>query len=201
MNAVDGFIARVTGAVPPPLRAALPIAEDVRAHLAERVAHGATDAEAVLAFGDPLALAASYLQDEALRAPNHAPRLLAKLIDIGAVLVATALLALIANFASAQRYTEVIVIAGLVIASVALPTYTAVAECRSAQTVGKRWMRLAVVQENGTRISIAQSCVRQLPLLVQLVFIDAAFALFNGNRQRAVELLSKTRVIALTHAP
>ena len=201
MNAVDAYLARVMDAVPLPLRARLPIADDVQAHLAEHIARGASEAEAVQAFGDPSPLAVSYLQAEPMRAAEHGPRFLAKLIDVGVIVLATVLIALLAILIAPQRDVEVIgIIAGLV-ACIAYPLYTLFAELHGAQTLGKRWMQLAVVAEDGTRISALQSCVRQLPFFAQLMFIDAAFALFSDNRQRAVELLSHTRVIALNAAP
>jgi hypothetical protein len=39
--------------------------------------------------------------------------------------------------------------------------------------------------------------VRQLPLFLQVGWIDAMFVLFTDRRQRAFELLSKTRVVAV----
>ena len=201
MNAVDAYIARVMDAVPPPLRVRMPIADDLRAHMAERIAKGATEDEAVRALGDPSVLAISYLQAEPLRAAAHGPRLLAKLIDVGMIVLATVMVALLVTLITQQRHVDVVMIAAGLAACVAYPLYTLVSELREAQTLGKRWMKLAVVHEDGTRISTWQSCVRQLPFFAQLVFIDAAFALFTGNRQRAVELLSRTRVIALTSVP
>jgi uncharacterized RDD family membrane protein YckC len=37
--------------------------------------------------------------------------------------------------------------------------------------------------------------VRQLPVFLQVFSIDALFVLFTDRRQRAFELLSKTRVV------
>lgn len=201
MNAVDAYIARVMDAVPPPLRVRMPIADDLRAHVAERIAHGATEDEAVRALGDPSVLATSYLQAEPMHPAEHGPRLLAKLIDVGVIVLATGLLALLVNLITQQRHVDIIMIATGLVAGIAYPLYTLVSELRDAQTLGKRLMKLAVVHECGTRISAWQSCVRQLPFVAQLALIDAAFALFTVNRQRAVELLSHTRVIALDPVP
>ena len=201
MNAVDAYIARVMDAVPPPLRVRMPIADDLRAHVAERIAHGATEEEAVRAFGDPSVLATSYLQAEPMHAAEHAQRLLAKLIDVGVIVLATVVIAVLVALVTQQRHVDVIMITAGLAAGMAYPLYTLISEVLDAQTFGKRWMKLAVAREDGTRISVWQSCVRQLPFFAQLAFIDAAFALFTGNRQRAVELLSHTRVIALNPMP
>ena len=52
-----------------------------------------------------------------------------------------------------------------------------------------------MVRETGARISLAQAIVRQLPMFLQVLWIDALFALFTDKSQRAFELLSKTRVV------
>ncbi len=75
--------------------------------------------------------------------------------------------------------------------------YTIVAEYRRGGTIGKRLMRIQVVRESGARISLGQALLRQLPFLGQFFFIDAAFAFFTDRRQRAFEMLTKTRAIAL----
>jgi uncharacterized RDD family membrane protein YckC len=82
--------------------------------------------------------------------------------------------------------------------SVAWPAfwiYTVVAEWQSGQTIGKRLFGTIVVREDGARISGGQAVVRQLPVLCQFYWIDVLFALFTERRQRAFELLSKTRVV------
>jgi uncharacterized RDD family membrane protein YckC len=61
-------------------------------------------------------------------------------------------------------------------------------------------MGIRVVRESGARIGLGQSCLRQLPFFGQFFFIDALFALFNERRQRAFELLTKTRTVALAGA-
>ena len=73
--------------------------------------------------------------------------------------------------------------------------YTIVAEWKSGQTFGKRRYGLFVVQESGAPITLGQSVVRQLSLVFQIFWIDALFTLFTERRQRAFELLSKTRVV------
>jgi uncharacterized RDD family membrane protein YckC len=52
-----------------------------------------------------------------------------------------------------------------------------------------------VVQESGAQITFGQSLVRQLGAFLQVFWIDALFALFTDKRQRAFEMLSKTRVV------
>ena len=54
-----------------------------------------------------------------------------------------------------------------------------------------------MVQESGAPITLGQAFVRQLSLVFQIFWIDALFALFTERRQRAFELLSKTRVVRM----
>ena len=61
--------------------------------------------------------------------------------------------------------------------------------------LGKRLFGLRVVKESGAQIGLGQSIVRQLPAVLQVYLIDAMFVLFTDKRQRAFEMLSKTRVV------
>ena len=56
------------------------------------------------------------------------------------------------------------------------------------------------MRESGARISAGQAVVRNLPWLLELFWIDALFALFTDKRQRAFEMLSKTRVVRMDAA-
>ncbi len=75
--------------------------------------------------------------------------------------------------------------------------YTIVERVPPGQTIGKRLRGLRVVSETGARISLGQAIVRQLPMFLQVYWIDVMFALFTDKSQRAFEMLSKTRVVRL----
>ena len=79
-------------------------------------------------------------------------------------------------------------------ASFGFGLYTIVAEHWLGFTLGKRALGLRVVRESGAPIGLGQSIVRQLPMFLQVYWIDVLFALFTEQSQRAFELLSKTRV-------
>jgi len=193
---IDDYISRVLDAMPGTTPQRSQIAVELRGHIAERMGDGGSEADVLRRLGDPVALAESYLSAVPLVSAPHGERVLAKLIDI--VLVAlvmgsiTGLLALVLPL-------EVMVPVGLAIVliggSFMFGAYTIASECVWGQTVGKRAMKLRVVRETGTRISVGQSLVRQLPMFLQIYMIDAMFALFTERRQRAFELLSKTRVV------
>ena len=84
----------------------------------------------------------------------------------------------------------------LVILSVSLLflIYTVLAEWHWGQTLGKS-LGMRAVRESGARVSIGQAVVRHLPVILQVFWIDAFFALFTEKHQRAFEMLSKTRVV------
>ena len=86
---------------------------------------------------------------------------------------------------------------GLGFATLALmsPMYYMILESTTGQTIGKWIMGLRVVRESGAKISFGQAFVRQIPLLCSFYVIDAAVALFTEKKQRAFELISKTRVV------
>ena len=92
-------------------------------------------------------------------------------------------------------YLGVVIFVLLLLSSIGLIVYTFIVEYRVGQTVGKRLLGLSVVQESGTRINLGQSFVRQLPMFLQMYWIDVLFALFTEKSQRAFELVSKTRVV------
>jgi uncharacterized RDD family membrane protein YckC len=89
----------------------------------------------------------------------------------------------------------VICAAALIAGSFGFFIYTIVAESGTGQTIGKRRFNLQVVTEAGSPISLGQAIVRQLPVVFQVGWIDVLFAFFTDRRQRAFELLSKTRVV------
>jgi uncharacterized RDD family membrane protein YckC len=122
---------------------------------------------------------------------------MAKLLDLALVSsLALVLAAVVYRSVGSMSY-----IFAFIAADVALIVYTAVMERRTGQTLGKRLLGLRVAQESGIRISVGQSVVRQLPWLLNVALVDIIFALFTEKKQRAFELLSKTRVLALSDLP
>ena len=87
MNVEEVFIQEVLSRIPPGTRRAQ-IEMDLRAHLAERIEHGATVDEAIRQFGDPGELADSYLAAVPLVSATFPARAAAKLIDFFAIAAA-----------------------------------------------------------------------------------------------------------------
>ena len=120
---------------------------------------------------------------------------MAKVVDVLGLLLVVAVIAALAWLSPREGLTVILIGVAIVVAAFGFIIYTIVAEWRSGQTFGKRRYGLLVVQESGAPITLGQSVVRQLSLVFQIFWIDALFALFTERRQRAFELLSKTRVV------
>ncbi|MGH9204648.1 MAG: RDD family protein [Vicinamibacterales bacterium] len=176
------------------------IAMELRSHIAERIESGQPLDAVLRQLGDPLTLAESYLAAVPLESARIWSRIAAKLIDIVsviAVVLAVAVLLWTVLPQGAGYFLPLVCVFGYVFGIV---IYTALAEHRRGGTIGKRLMGIQVVRESGARISLGQGFLRQLPYLGQFFFIDALFALFTDRRQRAFELLTKTRAVAMLFA-
>ena len=194
MSVEQSYIDRVVTRLPhePALRQQ--VAMELRSHIAERVEHGDSVEDALRQLGDPETLAESYLEAVPLIPASFGRRAAAKLLDAVAYV---AVCAPIVGFL-VWRFEFVIgmIVGGFLLAISAF--YPLFAEYRFGKTLGKHWLGLRVVRESGARISFGQSVVRQLPLFLEVFWIDVLFALFTEKHQRAFELLSKTRVVLAT---
>lgn len=192
----DAYIHKVVARLP--RRAALrtQVAMEVRSHIAERLDHGQTVDDALRQLGDPVALAESYLAAIPLVPAAFWERAAAKVLDLLAFTCVYVLGAwLVSRIVPAQIDPSVVILAAIALFAGGFCLYTAIAEYRFGETIGKRLLRLRVVRESGGGISVGQSIVRQLPVFLQVGWIDIFFALFTERRQRAFEVLSKTRVV------
>ena len=174
------------------------IGTELRSHIVERLERGVPLEEVLHQLGDPAVLANSYLAEVPLALPHHGRRILAKIVDTVVVVLGMAVIAASAAGSAALINDEWIwlgLVQGIILGGILGSMYTVVAEWRYGQTIGKYLCDLRVVRESGGRISFGQSVVRQLPLFLQVGWIDAMFVLFTDRRQRAFELLSKTRVV------
>ena len=203
MTTQDHYIESVLSNLPLATPQRSQIALELRGHIAEGLGLGQPLDEILRRLGDPLKLAESYLQALPLKPAPLWGRVRAKLLDM---LVVTAVLLLLVALPSALVLWQaasiewhwvlpLVPFVVLVGGSFLFAAYTMVAEHVYGQTLGKHLFGLRVVRESGARISLGQSLVRQLPMFLQIVWIDSLFALFTDRRQRAFELLSKTRTV------
>lgn len=203
MTTMDDYIAQVVARIPPghPLRAQLAL--ELKAMIGERLARNQSMDEVLGQLGDPASFADSYLSAEPLEAAAFGPRVAAKIVDF---VIVTSALALAVLLVRSRRFglqdgvgvgvPELILIFLFVLS----PLYTVLFEYCTGMTVGKWLTGLRVVRESGARIGLGQAFVRQLALVFQVFMFDCLFALFTDKRQRACELLSKTRVVRTKRA-
>lgn len=196
----DSYLDQVLAHLPRTTPLRQQIALELRGHIEERLAAGQPLEDVLRQLGDPALLAESYLSGVPQTPADFGARVMAKLVDVLGCLVLVGVLALLAWLSPSEVLTIVLICAAIVIAAFGFAIYTIVAEWRSGQTFGKRQYGLFVVQENGAPITLGQAVVRQLSLVFQIFWIDALFALFTERRQRAFELLSKTRVVRADEA-
>jgi uncharacterized RDD family membrane protein YckC len=190
----DQYIVSVVANLPRATPQRGQIEMELRSLIAERVERGQPPDDVLRQLGDPRTLAESYLAAVPLVPGSFFGRAAAKIVDFLALAVVFAPIGWMIG-----RLIEIpffgIVIA-LVLTGLSLGIYTAVAEWHFGETVGKHLLGLRVVRESGARIGFGQALVRQLPLWLEIFCIDVLFALFTERKQRAFELLSKTRVVS-----
>jgi uncharacterized RDD family membrane protein YckC len=199
MTAQERYVQDVIGALPRDERLRRQIEMEVRSHIAERMEHGETAEAAMRQLGDPVQLAESYLAAVPLVSASFLSRAGAKILDLVIYLLAVAPVALMAWFAfevSGEALVPgILLVICLILIVPGFCLYTAIAEHRFSTTVGKSLAGLRVVRESGGRIGFGQALVRQLPLFLEVFWIDVLFALFTDKSQRAFEMVSKTRVV------
>lgn len=199
MTTADDYINRVLSLLPraTPMRSQIGV--ELRGHIEERVAHGQPVDAVIRQLGDPARLAESYLSAVPLEPAPFLTRAAAKVVDVGLALALAVPLGLLTWLTLPEEMFPFAILAGVVAGSLGFCIYTIVAEYWMGQTLGKRLAGLQVVRESGAPIGLGQSIVRLLPVPLQIFWIDVLFALFTDRRQRAFELLSKTRVVRATN--
>jgi uncharacterized RDD family membrane protein YckC len=196
VTTADDYVNTVLAMMPPTMPQRQQIAAELRSHIAERLAHGYTLDAVLRQLGDPATLAASYLSAEPLVSADFGSRVAAKLLDALAILAVVCPIAwVVSGLVPSGFGMPVAILVVLVGGSLLFGVYTMTAEYRRGQTIGKRLQGIRAVSETGARISLGQAIVRQLPMFLQVYWIDAMFALFTDKSQRAFEMLSKTRVV------
>jgi uncharacterized RDD family membrane protein YckC len=195
MTTADDYIARVLARMPRALPNRAHIALELRGHIAERLS-GGHPLDAVLGqLGDPARLAESYLGAVPLEPAPFLSRAAAKIVDLATIVALVGPVAALAWLTPSEQIRSFAIVVALASAGFGFLAYTVVAEYWFGQTLGKRLAGLHVVAESGAPLGVGQAIVRQLPVLLQVFWIDILFALFTDRRQRAFELLSKTRVV------
>lgn len=191
----DDFVNRVLSALPPTTPRREQIALELRGLISERLAAGQPLPQVLDQLGDPETLAESYLSAVPLVAGDFWSRATARLIDFGIPVVLLSPIAATIWLATPAEYVPALMFVYVLGGGALIAIYPMVAEACYGKTIGKHLRGLRVVTEAGARISTGQAIVRNLPWMLEIFWIDALFALFTDKRQRAFEMLSKTRVV------
>jgi uncharacterized RDD family membrane protein YckC len=196
---LQSYLAQLGDAMPRMMPEREQIVADVRAHIEEDMQRGEALDAVLTRLGDPANLAASYLSEIPLVSASFWRRAVAMAIDVaipGVIAVSLAVLGQV----SPDTLPLVPAIIALLAVMAGFVAYILVGDSRFGQTLGKHWLNLLVVRESGARISVGQAIVRLLPCVLHIWWIDVIFGLFTERRQRAFELLSKTRVVTIDPA-
>ena len=73
--------------------------------------------------------------------------------------------------------------------------YFPVLEKLYGQTLGKWAMGIVVVRENGGTLRWRDAIIRRIPFVFEFFWLDALFALFTAQRQRAFDFVASTLVV------
>jgi uncharacterized RDD family membrane protein YckC len=200
MTTQESYIQQVVEKLPPgSLRDQ--IAMELRSLIADRLEQGSSVDEAIRQLGDPAVLAESYLASIPLVSAPLGRRIVAKLLDLFLMVTPVVLAVALGVWALripgplGEPFPYPLLVLAVALIGLGSFLYPMISEYRTGQTIGKRVFGLRAVTESGARISLGQAFLRQLPMLLQIFMVDALFALFTRNRQRAFELITKTRVV------
>lgn len=204
MSAIEAYVHEVIGRIAPAVPARGRIEADLRTHLAERVAAGAGESEAVGRMGPPEEVARAYLDGVEFEWARWTRRLGAFLLDVALGATLLLALALVATFALAHgsdgepEITLPVAIALWLAAAVVFVLailYFPVLETLFGQTVGKHVFGIGVAREDGSRVRFGAAVVRRIPILFDFWPVDAVFLFFTQKRQRAFDIVARTVVI------
>jgi len=172
---------------------------DLRMHFEEGFSRGQTAAEIVFKLGTADAVAEAFNAERQLVYAGVWRRLAAFFADMCLFVIAA--IPAVATLVAIQTKTlpetfgfALMVLCALAIFGLSL-AYFPLAESRFGKTLGKRLMRIRVIDEFGGPIQLRQAIIRRLSFYFDLIAVDSLFIFFNPKRQRALDIVAKTVVI------
>ncbi len=208
MNKIDQYVDSVLHNIQAAPEECRKIEQDLRSHLQEAVAAGEPMEVAFARMGSPEEVAMAFMEQRPLNFAGFWKRSTAFLIDLALLMVVCSLLVLliiplsnlVPRHPSGLEYATgalaILVIAGLTFATVGLAIlYFPILEGRFGQTLGKRWLHLRVLQENGLPIHYKQAFLRRLSYYTEFLLFDGLFIPFTAKKQRALDIVARTIVI------
>ena len=177
--------------------------KDLRTHFADGLAAGETEAEIIRRMGSPDDVAASFMENVQPHYAGFWIRSLAFITDIGLMaLLVLPLFCLVFLARFGDREAEQVSLAFLILMTpivlwaLALSLfYFPVLERHFGKTLGKHLLKLRVLTETRTRISLGQAFLRRLSAYFEFLMLDALFVPFTAKRQRAFDIVAKTVVV------
>lgn len=205
MTTAKEYVAKVGDELPRWYPERTRVLEDLRAHLADRVAAGENEEDVVGLMESPQDFARDLAEGLRLVPASIARRAGAFLVDalgfpllfLGLPLLAGRIIEGPSTVVGGLGWGELMVVSlppmNLLILSV---IYFPIAESIFGTTVGKHLFGLGVVVEDGMRVTWSRSILRHIPFIVTPILpIDLVFALFSSRRQRAFDRVARTLVV------
>lgn len=199
MNQTDRYIAEVMRHLLATREERTRFEADLRAHFEEALASGQLHLQIVEKLGTPESVAEAFNAERPLEHAGFWRRLAAFLTDIALlftmavppffflVMTQTGMVPRLAGLTAMFLCGMALVGFGLI--------YFPLLEARFGWTLGKRMMRIRVVDENGRPIRLSQAIIRRLSYYFDLMAFDALFIPFTDRKQRALDVLAKTIVV------
>lgn len=217
MNGIDTLVEDVLRLVHTSPEDRQRIEADLRAHFQAATDSGKSASETLARMGSAQEIARELMSQVGLRYASFWQRLAAFAIDMVILLSAAGILAILT--ATLSNFPETVVpntygaendwirtvVAGVwivltIISGVGtvgvVVLYFPILEGRFGQTPGKRLLGLRVLKEDGLPIGYKEAVLRRLSFYFEFFALDGLFALFTGKRQRAMDIVARTVVIA-----
>jgi uncharacterized RDD family membrane protein YckC len=174
-------------------------ASDLRMHFEEGFSRGQTAAEVIFKLGTAESVADAFNAERELAYAGVWRRLAAFFTDM--IIFVVAAIPVVATVVAIETKTipetagfALMALCALAIFGLSL-AYFPLAESRFGKTLGKKLMKLRVIDESGGAIQLRQAVIRRLSFYFDLLAVDALFIFFNPKRQRALDIVAKTVVI------
>ncbi len=208
MSEIDQYVDDVLHNIHAPTSERQRIEADLRAHLQEATAVGQSPRSVIDHMGPPTEVAAAFMSQVRLNYAGFWIRLAAFALDflvmLGLILMICSVLALVDSIFPRDPQGIEWVIGAFLLGVILCGTlsmigvgilYFPILEARFGQTVGKRWLKLYVLKENGLPVGYKEAFLRWLPFYFEFLPIDALFIPFTGKKQRAFDIIARTIVV------
>lgn len=208
MTTIDSYIQLVLRNIQASPEECRKLEQDLRAHLQEAIAAGEPAEQAFTRMGSPEEVAAAFMEQRSFKYAGFWRRSLAFMVDLALLMILCSLLVLLAipfsnlvpqhpvGIGYVVGGLAILVVISCILAAVGLAVlYFPILEGRFGQTLGKHWLRLRVLQENGLPIHYKQAFLRRLSYYTEFLLFDGLFIPFTSKKQRAMDIVARTIVI------